>query len=503
MPRSGSGDDPASLMPTLVVGGETRLAWPSRGTAERESVSSWSGKFVRQLLLTDAVCATVAVAVGWGMRFGFPNDSYAAGYALWSAIITLAWIACLQSVGAYEVRRISTGAREYQRVLRGTVNLAGAVGITGYLTGILLARTFVAIVIPTGAILMLGSRYLARVKVHRRRARGEWTSTILAVGTSESVRHLAEVTARNPFAGLVVVAACVEDRATGDEVYKGVPVMGDVNHASDVAEKLNVDIVAVAGSGLGPRRIRELGWALEGTGRNMVMAPGLTEVAGPRVHVSPVEGLPLMWVDQPQFSGARRFVKRAVDIAGAGALLLLAAPFLLFTALIVRLTSRGPALYASVRLGEHGREFTVYKFRSMYQDAEQRRADLLELNESDGGILFKIRDDPRVTKVGRLLRKYSIDELPQLLNVLKGDMSLVGPRPPLPEEVDQYQHDVRRRLLVKPGMTGLWQVSGRSDLAWDEAVRLDLYYVENWSLGLDLAIIARTLWVVMRSRGAY
>jgi exopolysaccharide biosynthesis polyprenyl glycosylphosphotransferase len=233
------------------------------------------------------------------------------------------------------------------------------------------------------------------------------------------------------------------------------------------------------------------------------MAPGLTEVAGPRVHVSPVEGLPLMWVDQPQFTGATRFVKRAVDVVGASLLLLLGAPFLLLTALIVRLTSRGPALYASTRLGEHGREFRVFKFRSMYQDAENRRADLLELNESDGGILFKIRDDPRVTRIGKLLRKYSIDELPQLLNVLNGSMSLVGPRPPLPDEVDRYQSEVRRRLLVKPGMTGLWQVSGRSDLTWDEAVRLDLYYVENWSLGLDLAIIARTVWVVMRSRGAY
>jgi exopolysaccharide biosynthesis polyprenyl glycosylphosphotransferase len=497
-------------MEALVAEGTRTLAqpsgtsWTNRGqAADREPVSSWSRKFVRQLLATDAVCATIAIAVGWAVRFGFPNDSYAWGYALWSGIITLAWIACLQSVGAYEVRRISTGAREYQRVLRGTVNLAGAVGITGYLTGILLARTFVAIVIPTGALLMLAARYFGRLQVHRRRARGEWTSTILAVGTSESVRHLAEVTARNPYAGLVVVGACVEDRATGDEIYRGVPVMGDVNHASDIAEDLNVDIVAVAGSGLGPRRIRELGWALEGTGRNMVMAPGLTEVAGPRVHVSPVEGLPLMWVDQPQFSGGRRFVKRAVDIFGAGALLLIGAPFLLLTALVVRLTSRGPSLYASTRLGEHGREFTVYKFRSMYQDADRRRADLLEFNESDGGVLFKIRDDPRVTKVGRLLRKLSIDELPQLLNVLKGNMSLVGPRPPLPEEVDQYQHDVRRRLLVKPGMTGLWQVSGRSDLTWDESVRLDLYYVENWSLGLDLTIIARTIWVVMRSRGAY
>lgn len=487
---------PTALLDRTVPTGADRR----RGAA---SASSWSRQFTRRLVLSDAVCATIAVALGWAGKFGFYSEGSAAAYAEWSVIITVAWLVCQQGVGAYEVRRISTGTREYQRVLRGSMNLAGAVAIIGYLTGVMLARTFVGIVIPSGAALMVLARYLTRQRVHRRRRLGEWTSTILAVGTSESVRHLAEVTARNMHAGLVVVGACVEDRAAGDELCAGVPVVGDVNHAADLAEQLDVDIVAVAGSGLGPRRIRELGWALEGTGRNMVMAPGLTEVAGPRVHVSPVEGLPLMWVDQPQFSGAARFIKRALDVVGAGALLLATAPFLLIIGAIVRLTSRGPALYASTRLGEHGREFRVYKFRSMYEDAERRRADLLELNESDGGVLFKIRDDPRVTRVGRLLRKFSIDELPQLLNVLGGSMSLVGPRPPLPDEVDRYHSDVRRRLLVKPGMTGLWQVSGRSDLTWDESVRLDLYYVENWSLGLDLAIIARTVWVVLRSRGAY
>jgi exopolysaccharide biosynthesis polyprenyl glycosylphosphotransferase len=234
-----------------------------------------------------------------------------------------------------------------------------------------------------------------------------------------------------------------------------------------------------------------------------VMAPGLTEVAGPRVHVSPVEGLPLMWVDQPQFTGLRQVIKRALDVVGSTFLIVSSAPVLLLIAALVRLTSRGPALYRSTRMGQDGREINVYKFRSMYHDADKRRSDLLELNESEGGMLFKIRTDPRVTPVGRWLRKLSIDELPQLFNVLGGSMSLVGPRPPLPDEVERYESHDHRRLLVKPGMTGLWQVSGRSDLSWDESVRLDLYYVENWSLALDLTIIARTVWAVLRSRGAY
>jgi exopolysaccharide biosynthesis polyprenyl glycosylphosphotransferase len=210
-----------------------------------------------------------------------------------------------------------------------------------------------------------------------------------------------------------------------------------------------------------------------------------------------------MWVDQPQFTGLARTAKRALDVVVASLLLLLGAPFLLLVGLLVRFTSSGPALYRSRRIGLNGKLITVYKFRSMYADADSRLAQLVEMNEVEGGVLFKMRADPRVTPVGRLLRKFSVDELPQLINVLNGTMSLVGPRPPLPTEVERYHTHVHRRLLVKPGMTGLWQVSGRSDLSWDEAVRLDLYYVENWSLGFDVAIILRTVWAVLRSRGAY
>jgi exopolysaccharide biosynthesis polyprenyl glycosylphosphotransferase len=415
----------------------------------------------------------------------------------------LGWLVTLQLAGGYDLRSLSTGPREYYFVSKAALNLAGSAAIVAYFSHLLIARTFLAIVIPVGALAQVLARFAVRRGVYARRRRGEWTSTILAVGTSESVRHLIETTRRTPYAGLVVVGACVEDAEVNQQLAPGVPVLGDVRHASTAAQAADVDIVAVAGSGLGPQRIRELGWDLEGTGRNMVMAPGLTGVAGPRVHVRPVEGLPLMWVDQPQFSGPRRAAKRALDVVVSAILLALVAPFLLLIALVVKVTSSGPALYRSRRVGSSGDLITVYKFRSMYADADLHRGDLGDLNEVPGGVLFKMREDPRVTPVGRILRKYSLDELPQLLNVLVGTMSLVGPRPPLPDEVERYQEQARRRLLVKPGMTGLWQVSGRSDLSWDETVRLDLYYVENWSLGLDLAIILRTVWAVFRGRGAY
>jgi exopolysaccharide biosynthesis polyprenyl glycosylphosphotransferase len=227
------------------------------------------------------------------------------------------------------------------------------------------------------------------------------------------------------------------------------------------------------------------------------------EVAGPRMHMRPFIGLPLLHVEEPEFTGARRLVKEVVDRLGAGLALLAIAPMLLVVALAVRLDSVGPVLFRQVRIGRDGREFSMLKFRTMVADAEEQRAALLDRNEKADGLLFKIADDPRVTRVGRVLRRFSLDELPQLLNVLGGQMSLVGPRPPLPAEVALYDDSVRRRLLVKPGLTGLWQVSGRSDLTWEESVRLDLRYVENWSLLLDLMILWKTASAVLRARGAY
>jgi exopolysaccharide biosynthesis polyprenyl glycosylphosphotransferase len=468
---------------------------PSTGTT-----AHWARVLVRRLVLADAACALAAVALGVAVRAGSDDVRV---YLVNGIVVAVAWLISLALQGSYEIRRIATGTREYQKVVHAGAALAGSIAVVCYLVNLLVGRTFVAIVIPSGIALMVGTRFLVRRSVYQHRRRGLWSSAILAVGTTESVQHLADIARRTPEAGLVVVGACVEDAVEGDEIAPGVPVVGGIASAAQMAEELDVDVVAVAGSGMGPRRIRELGWALEGTRRNMVMAPGLTEVAGPRVHVSPVDGLPLMWVDQPQFSGTRRIVKRVVDVMVSGGALIAAAPLLVLIALAVRVTSRGPVIYRSTRLGQGSREITVLKFRTMVRDADKIRAELLEFNECDDGVLFKMRRDPRVTRVGRLLRRLSLDELPQLVNVLTGSMSLVGPRPPLPEEVERYQGDVRRRLLVKPGLTGLWQVSGRSDLSWDESVRLDLYYVENWSLGFDFAIIARTVSAVLRRRGAY
>jgi exopolysaccharide biosynthesis polyprenyl glycosylphosphotransferase len=285
---------------------------------------------------------------------------------------------------------------------------------------------------------------------------------------------------------------------------EGVPVVGTSSSILAALASTGADTVAVsAWSDLTQADLRRLSWQLEGSGVSLVVAPSVTDIAGPRIHIRPVAGLPLLHVEQPEFTGGRRLLKNGVDRLAAGLALMLLMPLMMVIAIAIRLTSSGPALFRQTRVGVDGSTFRLYKFRSMHVDAEQRLTALAAANEAGDGLLFKIRHDPRVTDLGRWLRRYSLDELPQLVNILRGQMSVVGPRPPLPAEVAQYGDDVRRRLLVKPGLTGLWQISGRSDLSWQESVRLDLHYVENWSLALDAMIVWKTFFAVVGRRGAY
>jgi exopolysaccharide biosynthesis polyprenyl glycosylphosphotransferase len=290
------------------------------------------------------------------------------------------------------------------------------------------------------------------------------------------------------------------------EPESGLDIVGHKPNTESIIAALDAcgaDAVAVsAGVQLHPQILRHLGWELAARNIGLIMAPALTDIAGPRIHTQQVAGLPLIHVTTPTLEAGQRVAKRLFDIVAAGLLLLIASPVMMLVAGLIKLDSRGPVLFRQVRVGIEGNTFFMLKFRSMVVDAEARLEDLASGNEGSGP-LFKLRSDPRVTRIGRFLRRFSIDELPQLLNVIGGSMSLVGPRPPLPREVDAYENDVRRRLLVKPGLTGLWQVSGRSNLSWQDSVRLDLYYVENWSLAGDFVIILRTVRAVFISAGAY
>lgn len=314
---------------------------------------------------------------------------------------------------------------------------------------------------------------------------------ILVGGADENARVAAELAAQ-PAAGLQVVGIheLPGEAAAWDEVQAA--------SLRRLLTDLRADSVLISGGALlEARDIRRIGWSLDPGQQHLIVAVNLTDVAGPRLHTRPVAGLPLVHIETPQFSATQRILKRAFDIAGSASLLLLLAPVFLVLALLVRMSGPGPIFYRQERVGQGGTHFGMIKFRSMIDGADARLHTLLAEQGREGTPLFKVADDPRITPVGRWLRKYSLDELPQLLNVLAGQMSLVGPRPQRDAEVEFYDDDAHRRLMVRPGMSGLWQVSGRSALAWDDAIRLDLFYVENWSLVGDLTILARTFKAVL------
>jgi exopolysaccharide biosynthesis polyprenyl glycosylphosphotransferase len=406
--------------------------------------------------------------------------------------------------GTYERRHLGGGSEEYRRVLASAARFLSAIAILYLLLKVDVARGFVAFAIPVATGFTLLARYTVRRWLHRQRATGRFSKRVLVVGAEQSTRDLIRELRAVPHSGLAVLGACKvgHDRAVEVDGH-AVPVLGTPDEVLDVVLATGADAVLVAdGDTLTNGTLRRLAWQLEGTGVELMVAPEVTDIAGPRVAIRPVAGLPLLTVEEPELTGARRLMKEAFDRIFAAVLLLPLLPAFLVIGLAIRLSSPGPAIFKQVRVGLNGRHFRVWKFRTMTVDAEQQRDGLLHRNEHDG-VLFKIRDDPRVTRLGRWLRHWSIDELPQLWNVLMGDMSVVGPRPPLPAEVENYSHRVRRRLLVKPGMTGLWQVSGRSGLPWEEAVRLDLYYVENWSPSMDATILVRTVSAVLRRQGAF
>ncbi|MDR1999328.1 MAG: sugar transferase [Frankiaceae bacterium] len=468
----------------------------------RRAAVRWRRQYIGGLVLLDAGAIACAILIGMILRFqSFDEAPHTVSYPRVCLLLAAGWLWALQASGAYEVRHLTAGYEEFKRVARGSLLLAGCAAVVCYVGKLAVARGFIAMIVPLGIASLFASRLCARRLVRSRRTHGDWMYRIVAVGSRDGVNQLIQSTAAHRGAGLRVIGACLDDADMSTPLAAGVPVLGIAASAATIAEAAQADAVALAGSTMPPYRIRELGWSLEGAGRELIMAPGLTEVAGPRVHVSPVEGLPLMWVDQPQFTGMAQLAKRAIDVVGSVVILLLATPLLAVTALAIRLDTRGPVLFAQKRLGRNGEPFMVCKFRTMVDGAHAQRAELLDQNETDGH-LFKIRDDPRITRVGKVLRQLSIDELPQLWNVLRGQMSLVGPRPLVAED-SNYHGSARRRLLVRPGMTGLWQVSGRSGLSWEDAVRLDLYYVENWSIGFDLIIIARTVRAVLHRHGAY
>ncbi|TFV90369.1 sugar transferase [Blastococcus sp. CT_GayMR16] len=468
------------------------------GTVARRA---WRDAYVRRLVVVDAGCALVAGAVGRLAGLG-PVHPWTAALPLGLFVaLPLVWVLAMHAMRSYEQQFLWEGLEEFRRVLfAGALVLAG-VAIASWGLELPIDRGFVVVALLLATALTLASRLVQREWLRRQRAKGRFLQTTLLVGRPQGVAALHQQLLREAQYGYRVVGCCLP--TAGTDTFDGVPVLGGPRDVVDVVRRYEVDTVAVLPSPeLDGDALRRLGWDLETTRADLLLAPAATEIAGPRVRIRPVCGLSLLQMERPELRGVRRVAKTAFDRIGAGVGLLLLVPVLLTVALMVKVTSRGPILFRQERVGRDGRIFAMIKFRSMEADAELLLERLTAANEGNG-VLFKLRHDPRVTRVGRTLRRYSLDELPQLFNVLKGDMSLVGPRPPLPSEVGRFEADMHRRFVVKPGLTGLWQVSGRSNLSWDDSMRMDIHYVENWSLLLDLMILWRTVGAVLRGDGAY
>jgi exopolysaccharide biosynthesis polyprenyl glycosylphosphotransferase len=476
-----------------VVGAGTKHAWRASGR-----VAVWTKHYLRNVIFTDLGCAIAAAAAALQLRF---DGHFTGEYAALSLMLPLLWIAALWLAGAYDGRYIGTGSDEFRKVLNVGVSLIAALAILSYVVKTDLSRAYLVIAMPGVTALDLVARYILRKRLHKLRSDGRCMSTVVAVGHEPAVADLITELRRDKHHGLRVVAACVAKTA-GEEVA-GIPVIGGLDDVTTAVRRCGADTVAVLSCPeIDGIKLRSLAWELEKTGTDLCVAPSLLDVAGPRTTVRPAAGLTLLHVDHPQISGPRQVMKGLFDRCVAGAALVLLSPLMFTLAIAIRLTDSGPAFFTQTRVGKDGQPFKIYKFRTMVVDAERLRSELMASNGHDG-VLFKLRRDPRVTAIGARLRRWSIDELPQLVNVFRGDMSLVGPRPALPDEAARYADHVRRRLVVKPGLTGLWQVSGRSDLSWEESVRLDLRYVENWSFALDLQILWKTISVIFRGSGAY
>ena len=481
-------------------------------TAAKAGRRGWEKPYGFRLAVTDAVIVVVAVLVAQYVRFGrSPLSDSESGMklTLWSALFALLWLAALAIFRTRSPRTVGEGIYEYVRVFNASFWTFGAIAIFALLFKLDIARGYLAVALPIGTLGLVVGRNVWRRQLARARTHGECQTAVIAIGDRRGVSVLARELTRNPKNGYRIVGVGIPGycEAPGSTLTVGrfeIPILGDELHAIAAISKYGADTVAITDTEhFGAEGIRRLLWELEAIDVDLVVSPGVMDIGGQRLMVRPVSGYPLIHVEKPQYQGAKRFRKRAFDTCFALAALIGTAPVLLISAIAIKLTSAGPVFYAAERIGLDGQPFTMLKLRTMVADANAQLEKLAELNDCPNGVLFKMRDDPRITPVGKFLRRFSIDELPQFINVLKQQMSVVGPRPPLRSEVDTYDGQVRRRLLVRPGVTGLWQISGRSDLDWEESVRLDLFYVENWSMASDVAIILKTLRAVVSHQGAY
>jgi exopolysaccharide biosynthesis polyprenyl glycosylphosphotransferase len=492
---------------TELTSGETVDEAPR----QRLGRSQWERRYTNNLRITDTFAVCGAVLLAQYVRFGGASGitaEWSRYQTAYSALLVTIWLSALAGFRTRSPKYMSAGIEEYRRVVAASFWMFGVVAMAELLFKLELSRGYLAVALPVGTLSLLASRWQWRDRIARKRAEGRYQSAVLAIGDIGAVTNLASELTAEPSSGYQIVGIGVPSYGPprGEHLTvngREVPIVGGESFLLQAIKSSGADTVAIAGTEhFGVKGIRKLIWELEPMNVELLVSPGVMDVARSRLTMRPIAGLPLLSIDKPQYHGAKRLQKRVFDFCFAVAALMAVSPLFFASALAIKLTSKGPIFYSSERVGIDGKPFSMLKFRTMVESADEELQNLLSTNESDGP-LFKIRNDPRITPLGRFLRRFSIDELPQFINVLRQDMSVVGPRPPVRREVEQYDDDVQRRLLVKPGVTGLWQVSGRSDLPWDKAVRLDLSYVDNWSMVGDILIIVKTVQAVFARTGAY
>lgn len=502
---NGDGGDGATPEPPAVGAESTdgRQPRPREKPIKRNDDRLWPRRYAQRLFFSDALIV-VAVCLAFGIVLASNGQVVALwpggpaiSYPIFMSAVAVVWLSCLDIFDTRDDRYVGHGVTEYRRAVDASLATFAVIIIAAFFLRSELSRPLFLTVLPAGTVLLVFSRWLWRQWLRRRQAQNRFVHRTIVVGEHDKTAHIVNAINRAHGTGFHLIGAITPDGGTTSTI-SGIPVLGDFSRLVHVIEQEQIGTLILSGSDqLPPLAMRALGWQLADRDIQLVVAPALTDVAGPRVHSRPVAGLPLIHVTYPTLEGARRVGKRAFDIIGSALLILVFSPVLIGVALAVRFSSPGPILYSQERIGRRGKPFGMLKFRSMVQDADDQLASLLDAQGTSDQPLFKVIDDPRITPVGRTLRKHSLDELPQLFNVLRGRMSLVGPRPQRAPEVALYDDAAHRRLLVKPGMSGLWQVSGRSNLSWEDTLRLDLYYVENWSFTQDIIILFRTIRAVV------
>ncbi|MGJ0391039.1 sugar transferase [Microbacterium sp. CGR1] len=481
----------------------TRSVVAPRVSATLERRRTWERRHRNWLQITDAGVILVAVGATAAVQL---VTGVAAEEALRTVVLSATlWYLMLSLLHTRDAALFRSGTTENRGVLHATGLALGIIAMLSVLLGWHSMQPVLLVGLPLGGAALLVTRRVWRHRLTAQRAQGRFASRTLVVGNRDDVEHVLRSLHPTGTTGYDVVGITLLDGNARDLAHDGVlfPVLGNITSIAETAAELGVDTVLIASRPADePDFVKTLSWQLEGKVAELVLSNPLPEVAADRISFSTVDGLPLIRARVSAYEGTRYTVKRTLDVIVAAAALIPIALITPILALLVKIDSPGPLFYFQTRVGRDGQNFTIVKFRSMKTDAEQQLAALKEQNQGSG-LLFKMKDDPRVTRVGKVLRKLSLDELPQFWNVLIGDMSVVGPRPPLPHEVSGYDDFVSRRMFVKPGITGLWQVSGRSDLSWEDSVRLDLRYVENWSVKDDLHIMWRTAKAMVQPSGAY